>query len=74
MPYAVKPGACWARFGPDVQLMRTSYDVDEAIRGARASGFPDPEEFIDKYLTRRPAPDEASRVFEDMATQREPQG
>lgn len=67
MAYERQPVACWAMFGPEVSLHRTPFDVDRAIRDVRASGFPDAEEFVEKYLLHRPDPDEASAFFENMA-------
>ena len=67
MAYADEPGACWALLGPDVSLRRTPYDVERAIADVRASGFPDPEEFIGKYLAGRLGAEEATRFFESMA-------
>ena len=32
LPYETTPGAYWALLGPDVELRRTDYDVEEAIR------------------------------------------
>ncbi len=67
MPYEHTPGACWALLGPDVSLRRVAFDVQRAIDDTRASGFPDPDEFIDKYLRKNPDPDEATARFESMA-------
>ena len=68
MAYESEPGAYWAMLGPGVRLMRTPYDVEAAISGIRASGFPDPEELVGKYLLQRPDPGQASEFFERMAT------
>jgi predicted phosphodiesterase len=67
MAYEAQPGAYWALFGPDVELRCTPYDVERAIEDVRSSGFPDPDEFIGKYLLARPDPAEASAFFEKMA-------
>jgi predicted phosphodiesterase len=67
MAYERQPVACWAVFGPEVSLRRTTFDVERAIHDVRANGFPDPEEFVEKYLLHRPDPDEASAFFENMA-------
>jgi putative phosphoesterase len=47
MPYEGRPGAYWALLGPDVELRRTDYDVDEAVARIRASGIPDPEQLVE---------------------------
>jgi putative phosphoesterase len=57
MPYEGKPGAYWALLGPDVELRRTEYDVDEAIARLRASGIPDPEQLVE-VITKPPTPAE----------------
>lgn len=67
MAYETEPGAYWALFGPDVSLRRTTYDVERAIADVHASGFPDGEEFVEKYLRHRPDPAVASAFFERMA-------
>ena len=51
MPYEERPGAYWAILGPDVELRRTEYDVDEAVSRLRASGMPDPETLAENLLT-----------------------
>jgi predicted phosphodiesterase len=48
------PGACWAILGEDVDLRRTAYDVELAVRCVQASGVPGDEEFI--YHLRNPDP------------------
>jgi putative phosphoesterase len=57
MPYEGRPGAYWALLGPDVELRRTEYDVDEAATRLRASGLPDPEPLVEMLL-KPPAPAE----------------
>jgi putative phosphoesterase len=47
MPYEGEPGAFWALLGPDVELRRTAYDVDEAARSYRASGDPLAERMVE---------------------------
>ena len=57
-------GRCvWRSIG----CRRTSYGHERAIADVRAAGFPDAEEFIDKYLRKPFGPDEASALFESMA-------
>jgi putative phosphoesterase len=57
MPYEERPGAYWALLGPDVELRRTEYDLDDAIARLRASGLPDPEQLVET-LTTPPTPAE----------------
>jgi putative phosphoesterase len=55
MPYEERPGAYWALLGPDVELRRTEYDVEEAVARLRASRMPDPEPLVET-LTKPPTP------------------
>jgi putative phosphoesterase len=57
LPYEGRPGAYWALLGPNVELRRTEYDVDEAVAAYRESGFPDPDPLVE-LLLEPPAPDE----------------
>jgi putative phosphoesterase len=57
LPYEGRPGAYWALLGPDVELRRTEYDVEEAVARLRASGIPDPERLVET-LERPPTPQE----------------
>ncbi|MGZ8688386.1 MAG: metallophosphoesterase family protein [Gaiellaceae bacterium] len=61
MPYMGQPGAFWARLGPDVELRRTEYDVDEAVRRYRETDDPLVEQMVEILLSP-PTPDE---VIED---------
>jgi putative phosphoesterase len=68
MPYEDEPGAYWALLGPDVELRRTRYDLDEAAERISASGHPEGEAWAREYVYAVNGPDEASRYFEDLAT------
>jgi len=58
MPYEGKSGAAyWALLGPDVELRRTEYDVDEAVRRYRASDDPRAEQMVE-ILVSPPTPDD----------------
>jgi putative phosphoesterase len=51
MPYEGRAGsAYWALLGPDVELRRTEYALDEAVRRYRASGDPLAVEMVDILL------------------------
>jgi putative phosphoesterase len=39
-PYEGRPGAYWALLGPDVELMRTDYDVEAAVQAVLGSSQP----------------------------------
>lgn len=57
MPYEGRTGAYWAVLGPDVELRRTEYHVDEAASRLLASGLPDSERLVE-ILTKPPTPAE----------------
>ena len=40
LPYESEPGARWALIGPDVELLRTDYDVEAAVALMRATDDP----------------------------------
>ena len=65
MPYEGRPGAYWALLGPDVELRRTEYDVDEAVARIRASGIPDPEQLVE-IVTKPPTPAELIEHAEQL--------
>lgn len=62
MPYEGRSGAAyWAMLGPDVELRRTAYDVEEAVRRYRATDDPSLEQMIEMLLT----PPTREEVVED---------
>jgi predicted phosphodiesterase len=66
-----RPGAYWLLLGPGVELRRTMYDVKDAAKRIRATGYPDPQELIDRLTADDPAmAQEASELFERAATGR----
>jgi putative phosphoesterase len=65
MPYHERRGAFWAILGPDVDLRRTDYDLDETIRAYEASGDPLTNEMID-VLRSPPTPDEVTAHAEGL--------
>jgi putative phosphoesterase len=50
LPYEGRPGAYWALLGPDVELRRTEYDLDEALASYRATDQPGIEQIIDMMV------------------------
>ena len=64
-PYEHEPGAYWALLGPDVELRRTEYDVEQAAATARALAYPDPE-FAQTLLTP-PSPEQRAGELEQRA-------
>jgi putative phosphoesterase len=70
MPYAEQPGAYWLLLGPEgYELRRTAYDLAEAARQIRASGYPQALEFADENVLRVPTAAEAIEVFEARGKQ-----
>ena len=61
LPYGDVPAAYWALLGPDVELRRTSYDVDAAVAAMRATDDPRVETVVELML-QPPSRDE---VIED---------
>jgi putative phosphoesterase len=61
LPYQGATGAYWALLGPDVDLRRTIYDLDEAVRRYRATDFPEAEKLVEMLL----APPAPAEVIED---------
>lgn len=52
MPFA-EPGAYWLLLGPDVQLRRTSYDLEAAAARVRRTDFPGADAFAASVLVPR---------------------
>jgi predicted phosphodiesterase len=50
LQYGGTPAAYWATIGPDVELRRTEYDVEEAVRRVRASGIPTADRIVQTLL------------------------
>ncbi|MGH2516373.1 MAG: metallophosphoesterase family protein, partial [Ktedonobacterales bacterium] len=69
MPYGTS-GAYWLLLGPQIELRRTTYDLERAAAQIRASGYPDAYDFADNNVLQPPSEEEAIAVFERMATQR----
>jgi putative phosphoesterase len=67
MPFG-EPRACWLLLGADIQLRRTSYDLEAAAERIRASGYPEAEEFAARYVLQPPGEEEMVTLFERAAT------
>ena len=50
LPYEGRPGAYWAILGPEIEMRRTEYDLDETIELYRASGQPEVEKIVEMML------------------------
>lgn len=57
LPYEGRPGAYWALLGPDIELRRTEYELDQAVGAYRRSGFPNADELV-ALLLEPPTPAE----------------
>lgn len=64
-PYEGRPGAYWALLGPDVEFVRTDYDVEAAAQAVLGSGQPRAFE-VAETLLRPLSPEDASAEFERM--------
>jgi putative phosphoesterase len=67
LPYEGRPGAYWARIGPDVEHRRTAYGLDAACGRILATAYPDAEEWVETLREPAAAADVAAH-FESMAT------
>jgi hypothetical protein len=63
-PYEGRPGAYWALLGPDVELVRTDYDVEAAAAAVRTSGQPNAVEVVET-LRHPPTAEEATAWWEE---------
>jgi predicted phosphodiesterase len=62
-PCEGRPGAYWALLGPDVELLRTDYDVEAAAAAVRASGQPNADEVVETLL-HPPTAEQATAEWE----------
>jgi putative phosphoesterase len=62
-PYADEPGAYWLLLdGARLEHRRTPYDLDEAERAVRASGYPAADDFVRKLREPEPPGHAAERI------------
>ena len=50
-------------FGPDVQLRKTQYDLEEATQRIRATSFTDAEDFAARNVLQPPSEQEMLDLF-----------
>ena len=62
MPFG-EPGAYWLLLGPDIQLRRTSYDLERAAERIRATKYPQAEDFAARYVLQPPSEREMLEAF-----------
>ncbi len=65
LPYEGEVQAFWALLGPDVQLRKTPFDVEAAIRAFEALDREDARSFAENFRTA-PSRDEAAQHFESL--------
>src|SRR5262245_56654113 len=65
MPYQGASGAYWALLGPDVELRRTTYDVESAVAACRATDDPMAEAIV-QTLRAPPTPTETIAAAEAL--------
>ncbi len=68
LPYEGRPGAFWAVLGPEVELRRTEYRLDDAVAVLRAGGFPDLDDLLNESLLEPADPDQVAEFFERQAS------
>ena len=62
MPFG-EPGAYWLLIGPDVELRRTTYDLEAAARRILVTSYPAAEEFAAKNVLQPPTEQQMLDVF-----------
>ncbi|HLI50994.1 MAG TPA: metallophosphoesterase family protein, partial [Thermomicrobiaceae bacterium] len=73
MPYESAPGAYWLLLGPEVEHRHTTYDLEQAAEAVRSSGYPIADELAGGNILQVPSAEEATLLFERMATEDDPQ-
>ena len=68
MPYEdAGPGAYWALLGPDVELRRTTYDLQAAAERIRIGGWEQAADFAREHVLSVPSGTQATDYFEGVA-------
>ena len=62
MPFQ-EAGAYWLLLGDEVQLRRTSYDLDEAAERIRATEYPQARDFADRHVLHPPSERETLEAY-----------
>ncbi|MGH2807718.1 MAG: metallophosphoesterase family protein [Actinomycetota bacterium] len=70
LPYEKEPGAYWALLGPNVELRRTTYDIDAALRSMADSGCPHVDLVFLEAIRQSPPQQDVIEHFERMAADR----
>ena len=71
MAYEGAPGtACWAVFGPGLELKRSRFDAEAAADAVRATAYPGADQFADEYVLAQYSAEEATAQLERAAAER----
>lgn len=62
MPFG-EPGAFWLLLGPDVELRRTPYDLEDAARRTRETEYPQADDFADSSILDPPSEEDVLEAF-----------
>ena len=62
MPFQ-EAGAYWLLLGPDIQLRRTSYDLEKAAERIRATEYPQAQEFAARNVLQPPSEQQMLEAF-----------
>jgi putative phosphoesterase len=69
MPFA-EPGAYWLLLGPDVELRRTSYDLDTAADRIRNTKYPQAQDFAARHILQPPSEEAMLAAFGHVELQK----
>jgi putative phosphoesterase len=67
-PYEAEPGAYWLEVGPEPRFRRSEYDVEEAVRRIRASGYPNLAYLDEMPVSDASRPQRMSELIEGWGT------
>jgi predicted phosphodiesterase len=62
MPFG-PPGAYWLLIGPDIELRRTSYDLQKAAEQVLETNFPQAQEFAERAILQPPSEEQMLEVL-----------
>lgn len=63
MPFG-NTGAFWLLIDSELQLRRTTYDLDDAARRIRSTAYPQAQEFAERYVLRPPPEAEMLKLYD----------
>lgn len=67
MPFG-DTGAFWLLIGSEIELRRTTYPLDEAVRRIRSTAYPQAQEFAERNVLHPPSEDEMLKIFQKVET------